>query len=520
MSRFAFVGGAYKSQSFAADQQSCINLMVEKDESGAGKSDVILVNTPGLAVAYQLPDAPLRGEFHISEPGVLPQSFAVSGSTLFELINLGAGVVGTVANGGVINRGGVPNDGKPACFASSNIQLMVASGGQGFCYTLATQTLSAPIATVAGVVKFVYIDGFFIAQIGNSAQFFVSNPEDGVDWDASQTAIVSVFPDNVISLDTILRTLCLFGKKKSVCYYDSGGNGVDTFPFDVVPGGTSEQGVAATFGQVPADNTIFGIWQDDKGSGVAFRANGYTFQRISTHAIENEWQHYPKISDAIASSYQDGGHLIVQWTFPSANKGNGTTWCFDISTGLWFEKAHYVNGVKKAHPSAFHMFAFDRHLVGDMNSGNIYQMSTPQPDGLGGWLFADDFGSAIIRERTSPYVGEDSGYTYFNTFEVLADAGLGPNIPLADGSGNFRGPQLMLSWSNDLGKTWEGNRFIDMGQIGQRDTRMRETRLGRCWGSTGRIWRLTFSDAAPLRIVDVVVDPPIKRLAQRLREQA
>lgn len=666
MARFGLVGGAYQSQNVAADNQACINLYVEKDESGAGKSDLMLLSTPGLALAYQLPDSPIRAEFYVSTAGVLSRAFAIAGSTLCELIPQAGVAVGTVANGGVIVRGGVANDGKPACMASSNIQLIIASGGQGYCFTLATNILTPPIATIVGAIQVIYIDGFFIASIADSARFFVSGAEDGINWDAGQTDIVSVFPDNVVSMNTILRTLCLFGKKKSVCYYDSGGSGVNTFPFDVVPGGTSEQGSAATFGIVPADNTLFGIWKDDKGSGVAFRAVGYSFQRISTHAIEFAWQSYPKISDAVAYAYQDQGHTVIHWHFPSANNGLGATWCFDVATGLWFQKAFWDSGLGKftAHRSWMHMFAFDKHLVGDWASGNIYQMAIQAPDGLGGWNFATDFGNAIHRIRTSPYVGNDGGFTTINYFELMADTGLGPNPPLLAGGtaaydstfiqtiggtalGKFRariavssvaghtyniqglfqnvgavplvarlvnavgssssaqtiaagataqvslnlvgdgtpffyqmetqnigdqitaigfnalafdetagtaivalsatfqgawaavsgavvtlaqnqqnplstprGPQVLLQWSDDGGRKYSNGRIIDLGQIGQFKKRLIQRLLGRFWGSIGRIWKLTYSDPAPLRIVDAVIDPPQQRLAVKLREQA
>lgn len=492
----------------------CLNLMPEKDESGAGKSDIILVNTPGLALFCTLPDSPLRAKFHVSTAGVAPRDFAVAGSTLFEIF----------ADGTIVNRGAVANDGKPASIASSNIQIMIASGGQGYCLTLATNAFTGPIATLVGATQVIYVDGFFIISIGTSAQWFVSNLEDGVDWDPGQTAIVSVFPDNVVSMNTILRTICLLGKKKSVCYYDSG----NVFPFDVVPGGTNEQGSAATFGTVPSDNTLFGIWEDERGKGVAFRAQGYTFQRISTHAIENIWDTYAKastISDAIAQSHQIAGHTIIQWTFPSAANGVGRTWCYDVATGLWFEKGLEVNGVQYAHPSAFHSFSFGKHLVGDLTSGNIYEMSMPVADVLGGWSFVTDNGVPIRRVRRAPYIGAAGIVNQVSLLEIMADTGLGPNIPLQDGSGNFRGPQLMFRFSDDGGHNWSNQRTLDMGQIGNYGKRLRIHKLGSFWGSTGRIFELSFTDAAPLRITDgdLTGTPemvPQKRLAQRLREQA
>src|SRR6185437_9056665 len=122
---------------------------------------------------------------------------------------------------------------------------------------LASNALTGPIATIAGVVQVAYVDGFFLALIGDSAQFFVSDAEDGTTWDPANSAIVSVFADNVVSMGVVGRQVLFSGEKKSVFYYDSGPlSDVDTFNFAVVPGGMSEQGSAATFGITNADNTL------------------------------------------------------------------------------------------------------------------------------------------------------------------------------------------------------------------------------------------------------------------------
>lgn len=507
MARFGIVGGAYQSQTQSADAQSCINLMVEKDESGAGKSDLTLVNTPGTSVFTILTDAPLRGEHTVSTPGVIPRTFAVGGSTLYEILSNGTSTPIAL----------VANDSNPVSFASSNTQVMLASGGQGYCLTLSTTTLTGPIATIAGVSQVEYCDGFFSALIGTSAKWYVSAAADGTTWDPAQSTVISVFGDNVVSMKALARYLCFFGPKKSVCYYDSG----NTFPFDVAPGGFSDQGSAATFGIGQADNTLFGIWADPLGGGVAFKVSGVTFQRVSTHAIELEWQGYSTISDAIYASYQDRGHTICQWSFPTAGK----TWCYDVSTGLWHQKTFFQNGNHLAHRAQFHTYAFGKHLVGGQYSGTIYQMSSPTSDGAGGWNFVTDAGNSIVRVRRSPYVGTAGMRNYFSSLEIMGDTGLGPNIPLMDGSGNNRGPQLMVRWSDDNGHTWSDFRYLDMGQIGQYSTRMILWQLGSVWGSIGRIFELSFSDAAPLRITDadLVASPamrPQKRLSAELRERA
>jgi hypothetical protein len=74
--------------------------------------------------------------------------------------------------------------------------------------------------------------------------------------------------------------------------------------------------------------------------GIVYRANGYTAQRISTHAVEWQIQQYGNLSDAIAYTYQQDGHSFYVLIFPSAN----TTWVFDVATSLWHERAAFING--------------------------------------------------------------------------------------------------------------------------------------------------------------------------------
>lgn len=64
--RFGFVGPSYQSQAVTADNQACINLYLEQDESGAGNAPVVLYSTPGTktfaaliaGVAPTFPDVP------------------------------------------------------------------------------------------------------------------------------------------------------------------------------------------------------------------------------------------------------------------------------------------------------------------------------------------------------------------------------------------------------------------------------------------------------------------------------
>ncbi len=470
-----------------------MNLILEHNESGAGKSEFQLLKAPGLVSFAALSDGPVRGNGLIEING---RVFCVSGSTLFELFT----------DGTSSNRGNVGSDGLPVSLAASAMQVMIASAGQGYCFTLATNTLSAPIANIStpltsGVIQVGYTDGYFVALLANSQTILLSGLLDGNTWDPAQKAIVSVFPGNIVSMIVDHREICLLGNRQSVCYYDSG----NTFPYDVIPGGYMEQGSVSAFGKTKADNAYFWWGQDERGAGIAWRAQGYTPVRVSNHALEAEIQGYATISDAVSYAYQDSGHTFWVTLFPTANK----TWVYDVATGQWAQRGFWSNGAFTAHRSNSHCFAFGKHLVGDWATGTIYQMSLS---------LQSDFGNALRPVRRSPYVASEGRWLFFDSLELEMDAGLG----LATGQGSD--PHVMIRWSNDRGKTWSNEIALSVGKLGEYGKRIIARRLGKCWGTIGRIFEISFTDPIPFRITDAYVEgsgiPPTDRIAAKLRAQA
>src|SRR5581483_1663493 len=112
MPEFGFCGPAYTAASVIADAQQAVNLYLEKDESGAGKSKLTLYGTPGTAPFCTLPAAPIRGLFVGEE-----RMFAAAGSHLYEIS----------AGGGVTDRGEIGNDGSPVQMFPNGQQLFIVS---------------------------------------------------------------------------------------------------------------------------------------------------------------------------------------------------------------------------------------------------------------------------------------------------------------------------------------------------------------------------------------------------------
>ena len=334
-------------------------------------------------------------------------------------------------------------------------------------------------------IKAKYSDGYFIVIFAESNKFQISDILDGTTWPGLYVNAVSVFAENIVSIEVSHRELWIFGSLHAQPYQDTGSDNV----FDVIPGALVETGSAATFGTILLDNTIFWVNRDQNGAYQAWRASGYTPQRVSTHAVEIALASYGSIADLVSYSYQDGGHLFWMLYIPGAD----CTWCYDVSEGMWHKRAewHQETATFGPHRSWNHIFAFGKHLFGDWNSPTLNEMSMN---------LYDDNGAEIRRVRRSPTISNELDFVYFSELRVMFNTGQGPQPPLVDGDGNPRPPQAMLRWSDDHGCTWSNQHIRDCGYAGEYGKMVRWQRLGQT--RYGRVFELTLSDPVPWAILD------------------
>jgi hypothetical protein len=454
MAQINFCGPSYRSQSPNADDERCANLYVETLEAN-GKSQYALYPTAGLKLVTTIPgnlpiDAMVlqEGTFN-GGIGIARPVEGVCGTFFFSLQYQGGGAFTAITE----------NSFTRAAFLGSRFVYMAAGAGASimtvdgnvFYYTGAPHAVAAANFNNLPVSQVGYCDGFYLALNQNSNQWYASAPLDPATWPGASTAKVSVFPDNVIAMVVNQRQVWMLGNSASQVYYNSGNF---PFPFDIVQGGYIEAGCAAAGSAVKLDNSIFWIGNDQRGNALVWRANGYTPQRVSNHAVEFAMQSYPQVTDAKAYAFQDQGHSFYQIYFPSANSGRGATWVYDVATGMWHERFYLdpVTGMEFAHRSQNHAFFnsiapsvnFDGmayHLVGDwQNTGHIYQMNIPTFNGSS-WDFADDFGNPIERIRRTPYVNIEKEWMLHHQFELDMETGLGPIPPL---HGAFDAPSVAI----------------------------------------------------------------------------
>jgi hypothetical protein len=279
----------------------------------------------------------------------------------------------------------------PATFSYNTAighQVFVTAGRKGYIYDTVDQTF-AQITDVdfpTNVGQGLFFDGYFAALDLDTGKFVLSDLFDGLNWNGLDFGLESQFPDKVISFTRTHDNLWLYGSQNTAPWYDSGN---PSFPFQPVQGGLIEHGIAAPFSAVELDNTVWWLGRDAQGSGVVWRANGYTPVRVSTHAVEYELGKLQDYSNAVAYGYQEEGHSFYVLYVP----GLPTTWVYDVSTDEWHERGHWdvQRNDYVPHVAVNHCYAFGKHLVGDRQSGAVYEQRMPLYESATGlWRFADD----------------------------------------------------------------------------------------------------------------------------------
>jgi hypothetical protein len=274
--------------------------------------------------------------------------------------------------------------------------------------------------------------------------------------------------DPIVALTTVHRELWLVGARTSEVWYASG---AADFAFAPVPGAFIDHGCVAPASLAAQDVSVFFLSRDKEGQGVVVQGTGYSLSRISTHAIEAEFQAYERIDDAIGYCYQQQGHAFYVITFPTADK----TWAYELATKQWHELAWTDdNGSLHRHRARAFAFAYGQSLVGDWQNGTLYALD---PD-----VFTDD-GRPIVCIRTFPHLLNDGRRAFYESF--IADMQVGTLEGATD-----RPPMISLRFSDDRGASYGEALLQSLGAGGQYLTSPKWSRLGM---ARDRVFELSWS---------------------------
>ena len=436
--KLPFLGQAYQSRSPVLASQTAINIYPELTE---GNSDEIgaFIGTPGLIAKYAQ-TGEVRGM--LVAGGYL---FAVIGNTLWKISS----------NWSSVSMGTLPNSSGRVSMVANETQIAIAHQ-DGWHWVAIAGSSIAPVSGAPTGSVLTYQDQYGL-YTDTGGTFGITTLADLSTLDPLDVADAEGAPDNLVSIISDHREAWLFGETTTEIWANTG---AALFPFERSAGGFIEQGCAAKFSPAKLDNSVFWLGRNSNGQGVVYRSNGYTPERISTHAIETAISKYSDISDAIGIAYQDEGHTFYWLIFPTGN----ASWVYDVATKGWHQRAWLdSNGLLNRHRANCYATFNGMHLIGDWQNGTIYQMSLD--------IYTDN-NEEIYRERAFDLPESEEKKARYDQIQLFGTFGDGasPTDPTS--------PQVWMQISRDGGRIWGYQRVINVGAIGQTKYRARWRRVG------------------------------------------
>ena len=478
MPDFGFVGPSYEAPSIYQDAQESINWFIELDKNKPpeARGYSALYPTPGLVSRVQLFYGEVRGLFTVSGGQTL---IAVSSNLVYKIdTNLVATQIGTLNSfSGIVSiTNNITN--------VDGLVVYIVDGADRYTWVQNTNIFSilppsdGPWQGASVVDE---MDNYFLYNEVGTQNWACSDLGSRLSTNAF-FGTKDGYADKLVTFIVDRRQVYLLGEVTSEVWTDVGSviSGITTFPFQRIPGTSIQSGIAAPFSLSRFGNSFAFVSQDTRGNSTIEMVDGYTFVKISTHAVEQSLLNQT-ISDARSFTYQLEGHEMYVVTFPSI--GNGLTWVYDLSTGQWHKWLHWNNGQYFRHRGNCGAFFNNMYLIGDFENGKIYSIENA--------VYTDD-GSTIRRLRRAPHLVTDFDRQFFEEFQIQFQPGVGN--PVDPG----QNPQAMLRWSDDGGSTWSNVYTTSIGKIGNYINRAIFRRLGT---ARDRIFEVSISDPVKAVIV-------------------
>jgi len=455
-----------------------VNLFPEATPEG-GKEAGFLNRAPGLRFLQTIGTGPIRGLWSHQTNG--NDFYVASGNEFYQVdgITQSPRYLGAISGTGSVS------------IADNGIQLFIACNPDAYIYNESTDQFSQITdPDFPGAVTVGYLDGYFVFNEPNSQKLWITSLYDGSSIDPLDFASAEGLPDELVCVAVDHREVWLFGTDSIEVWYNSGGA---DFPLQRIQGAFNEIGCVAQFSVAKLDNSLFWVGKDNRGQGIIYRASGYNAKRISTHAVEWQIQEYTDISDAVAYTYQQDGHAFYVLNFPSAN----TTWCYDVSTQVWHERASFIEGLFTRTRGNCQCNFNGAIVIGDFENGNIYQLSLDVYEDNG------DIQKWMRSWRALPTGQNNLTRTSQHSLQLDCETGMG----LTTGQGSD--PQVMLRWSDDGGHTWSNEHWRSMGKRGEYGFRTIWRRLGMTTKLRDRVYEVSGTDPVKIAIMgaELVLSP-------------
>lgn len=486
---FGFVGQAYDAPDHYQDSQRLINWYPEISQDDKSKTPVALLGCPGLSAILNFtittsgiaipPTGGCRGAWVL--PGGVKALWVVGQAVILTQMTVPATQT-SIAQFSVQFIGNLLTNSGPVSiadngFASGTPTACIVDGPYGYYYDINTSVLTQIVAAgFLGSNRVDFIDGWFLfAQPGTQKLYTTGPTPYALTFPGAFFAQKDTSSDNIVTHMAQNREWWIIGERTSEVWYDAGGA---NFAFSRIPGVAPQIGCSAPASIARLGASLVWLGQSERGQNVVIKTNQYSYEDISTRAIEKAISSYPLVSDAIGFTYEEEGHLFYVLTFPTADK----TWVYDVSSNMWHQRASYdpLTGAFHRFKGACFVNYQNIRMVGDFQAQKGYQMSRQ---------FYVDGDTPLIAIRRCPHIWsrENRERMFYSAIQIE----FAPGVGLQTGQGSD--PQIMLQWSDEGGAdgTFGTQHFISIGKAGKLKHRAIKRRLSWAWD---RVFEVQFSD--------------------------
>lgn len=400
--------------------------------------------------------------------------------------------------------GQIPSGTSPVYMVDDDTEILLVDGSQfGYSINLTTHAFARVTdPNFLGADRCDFVDTFIVSNVPGTQEWQSTLPN-VFQWDPLYFASKTAYNDNLVAAVVMHREIWLIGQLTTEIWYNAGNA---AFPFAILPGTFVEHGCAALYSICKHDLNLYWLSRDKDGIAMALRGANYRVERISTHAMEVAWSNYPTISDAVAYTYLQQGHIFWVINFPSGD----ATWVYDLQTGLWHERSwtNPADGTEHRHRIQCASIAYFNYNVGlDWENGKLYKIDLSN--------YTDDFGP-IVRRRGFPHMPSSGNRVAYACFRADMEAGAAP-MPALIGSGTVlaqgttpvqqqteaQAATVYLRWSDDRGKTFSNAVGMSFGQTGQYNKQPQWRRLG---NARDRVFEVFWSGPKPTALNGAYVD--------------
>lgn len=473
----------YQSRSKPFSSERLLNMLFEP--SAQNKSMYMLIGAPGLKEYYDLGgDEPILGMMYL-------RNFLVYVTTAGIYVVYRAPNSSTVQliTSKIWQRLGAAQPTSPVQMCCNGDTIMMVNPNDNQLYfvdlygedSLSEDSWNISRAVVpnpdAKYISVTYISGVFaaIGKIGPMTYIQYTNVLGREFLHSFQldTALV-----NLTAVASNMRELWCFGAN-SIEVVSPSGEADENF-FAHVTGAYVNKGCVCK-NSIAVYETVFFFYGTD---GNIYAAENYTsLKPISTPALLEmirSWGGLDSQADkdgVIGQVFTHNGHTFYMLKFKKFKK----TLMYDITTSSWSERETGDGGEWEGEYVV-------RRPNGEMlvSSGTTDKLYTMDMN------YYTDNGKPICREFVFGTIKNEAKHRmFFYSLTLDVDVGLGPD------------DTVMLSWSDDGGYTWTGERMLRLGNVGQYKKKLQFRKLG---SSTLRTYKVRFSTASRVNVLSASME--------------